>query len=171
MVFLASHVLCSPMSSLQYFLLLILNDGSIENPQAIKLKVQSLEPLLVRCKDASFTTALLNQEKQIDPTDFRKELVQIVGIGANAAQISLLLDLVRGHGPLASCACQQLAVVFPAASHAPQLQIAKLLINQIESGPSVFPQWISLTAGSGKSSIVHTRFDPSSNFYNSVDLG
>lgn len=108
------------------------------SPAAVRLKVQALEPLLARCHDASFTAALLNQEKQIDSADFKKELVQIVGIGSSATQISFLLDLVLAHGPLATAACQQLAILFPSTSHATQLHIAKLLTNQLESGPSVF---------------------------------
>jgi hypothetical protein len=109
------------------------------SPAAVRLKVSALEPLLARCRDASFTSALLIREKQIDSADFKKELVQIVGIGASATQISFLVDLVLAHGPLATAACQQLAVLFPSTSHATQLHSAKLLINQLESGPSVFP--------------------------------
>ena len=41
------------MGPLQYFLLQILNNSSIENAQAVKLKVLSLEPLTwERCRDA-----------------------------------------------------------------------------------------------------------------------
>ena len=138
MVFLASHVVCSGMSSLQYFLLRILNDASIENAQAVKLKVQSLEPLLEQCKDAGFVNDLLNQEKQIDSADLKQLLVEIVGTGSGASQISLLLDLVKAHGPLSTSACQQLSNVFPATGQTTQLQIARVLINQLENAPSVF---------------------------------
>src|SRR5271168_2604610 len=114
MVFLASHVVSSGMSHLQFFLLQILNNSSVENEQAIKLKAQSLEPLLERCKDADFVRNLLSQEKQMDSAAFKETLVQIIGPGSSAQQISLLLDLVRTHGPLSIPACQQLSVVFPA---------------------------------------------------------
>ena len=138
MVFLASHVVCSGMSSLQYFLLRILNDASIESAQAVKVKVQSLESLLERCKDAGFVNSLLNQEKRIDPADLKQLLVEIVGTGSGASQIGLLLDLVKTHGPLSTSACQQLSNVFPAVGQPTQLQIARVLINQLENAPSVF---------------------------------
>src|SRR5271169_5821355 len=122
MVFLASHVVCSGMSSLQYFLLRILNDASIESAQAIKLKVQSLEPLLEQCKDAEFVNNLLNQEKQIDSADLKQLLAEIVGTGSGASQIGLLLDLVKAHGPLSTSACQQLSIIFTATGQTMQLQ-------------------------------------------------
>lgn len=141
MVFLASHVVCSESSYLQYSLLRILNDYTVEKSAAVKLKAQSLEPLLIRCKDTQYVSAMLNQEKGIDATEFKRMLVQVVGPGSSAAQITLLLDLVRSHGPLSSFACQQLVIVFPSASHATQLQIAKLLLNQVETAPSVPPHY------------------------------
>lgn len=137
MVFLASHVVCSGMSSLQYFLLRILNHSSIESTQAVKLKTQSLEPLLERCKDAGFITSLLNQEKQMNSTDFKKLLVQIVGSGSSISQISVLFDLIRTPGPLSISSCQQLSVVFSTTGQTTQLQITKLLMNQLEIGPPV----------------------------------
>ena len=136
MVFLASHVVCSRSSPLQYFLLRLLNDTAIDNASAVKLKAQCLQPLLERCNDADFLTTLLNQDKAIDQDDFKMLLVEIVGPGSSASQISLLLDLIGSH-ELARFACQQLSVVFPAASDATQLQIAKLLVNQLEYGSSV----------------------------------
>jgi hypothetical protein len=126
------------MSSLQFFLLRILNDLSVQTSQAVKLRALSLEPLLERCKDNGFVIALLNQEKQIDSGDFKTLLVEIVGSGAGTAQINLLLDLVRVHGPLSIPACQRLSVVFPSSGEKTQLQIARLLVDQIETGPSVF---------------------------------
>src|SRR5947199_1366155 len=100
MVFLASHVACSGTSSLQYPLLKILNNSSIESLSALKVKAQSLEPILERCKDPDFAMNLLSQEKQIDSSDFKKMLVKIVGRGSSTAQITVLLDLVRLQGPL-----------------------------------------------------------------------
>jgi hypothetical protein len=138
LVFLASHVICSGSSSLQYCLLRILNSTSIEALPAVKLKAQSLEALLERCKDSAFVTSLLNQEKQIDSATFKKLLVEIVGPGSSASQISVLFDLVRSHGPLSESACQQLSIVFPTSGQTTQLQIARLLMNQLEIGPSVF---------------------------------
>lgn len=138
MIFLASHVVCSGMTSLQYSLLRILNDVSIESQQAVKFKAQLLEPLLLRCKDASYISSLLSQEKQVDPTEFNRLLVESVGPGSSTAQVSGLLDLVRVHGPLSVPACQQLSNVFPATGQTTQTQIAKLLVNQLENGPSVF---------------------------------
>ena len=135
MVFLASHVICSGTSSLQYCLLRILNDPSVNNLPAIKLKSQSLEPLLLRAKDTDFLTALLNQEKQIDSAEFKDLVVQIVGPGSSAAQIILLLDLVQILGPLASPACHQLSIVFPATSQPTQIRIAKTLMTRLENGP------------------------------------
>jgi len=137
MVFLASHVVCSGMSSLQYPLLKILNNSGIESPAAVKLKAQSLEPILEQCKDPDFTANLLNQEKQVDESDFKQMLVEIVGRGSSTSQIAVLLELVRLQGPLSTNACQQLSVVFPSVGESTQLQIAKLLMNQIESGSPV----------------------------------
>jgi hypothetical protein len=148
MVFLASHIVCARLSSLQYFLLRILNDPSIESAQAVKLKARSLEPLLERCKDSTFVTALLHQEKQIDPIDFRKLLVEIVGPGSNIGEISLLLDLVGMHGPLSGVGCQQLSTVFPFAGQTMQLQIAKLLMNLLESGPTSLSKAAAMTLDS-----------------------
>jgi sulfatase maturation enzyme AslB (radical SAM superfamily) len=144
MVFLASHVVCSGYISLQYPLLRILNDYTIENSAALKLKAQSLEQFLIQCKDTLYISTLLSQEKRIDVTEFKRLVVQIVGPSSSAAQITLLLDLVRLHGPLSSFACQQLAIVFPTTGQSTQLQIAKLLLNQLENGPSVFPRLILL---------------------------
>src|SRR5947207_1734704 len=138
MIFLASHVVCSGLSSLQYFLLRILDDTSIESSQAVKLKAQSLEPLLERCKEAGFVNHLLNQEKQIDAADLKQLLVEIIGVGSSASQIGLLLDLVKSHGPLSTSACQQLSNTFHTTGQTTQLQIARLLMNQLENGPSVF---------------------------------
>lgn len=135
MVFLASHVVCSGYTSLQYSLLRILNDYAIENSVALKLKAQSLEQLLLQCKDAQYVSSLLSQEKRIDANEFKRLVVQIVGPASSAAQIPLLLDLVRSHGPLSSFACQQLVVVFPSTGQSTQLQIAKLLLSQLENGP------------------------------------
>ena len=137
MVFLASHVVCSGMSSLQYSLLRILNDPSIESLQAIKLKGQSLEPLLEQCKDPDFVTTLLDQERHIDSDDFKNLLVEIVGPGSSTAQIGILLDLVRIQGPLSISACQQLSYVFVAAGQTTQLQIARLLMTQLDKGSPV----------------------------------
>src|SRR5579859_2498065 len=95
MVFLASHVVCSGYTSLQYSLLRILNDYTIENPPALKLKAQSLEQLLIQCKDAQYVSSLLSQEKRINVNEFKRLLVQIVGPASSAAQITLLLDLIR----------------------------------------------------------------------------
>ena len=139
MVFLASHVVCSGYISLQYPLLRILNDYTIENAAALKLKAQSLEQFLIQCKDTQYISTLLSQEKRIDVTEFKRLVVQIVGPSSSAAQITFLLDLVRLHGPLSSFACQQLAIVFPTTGQSTQLQIAKLLLNQLENGPSVLP--------------------------------
>jgi len=135
MVFLASHVVCSGTSSLQYFLLRILNDPSVNNLPAIKLKAQSLEPLLVRAKDADFVITMINQEKQIDSAEFKDLLVQIVGPGSSAAQIVILLDLVQTLGPLASPSCYQLSIVFPATGQPTQIRIAKTLMSRLENGP------------------------------------
>lgn len=148
MVFLASHVVCSGLSSLQYSLLQLLNDATIENPNSIKLKAQSLQLLLERCKDTASLTALLSQDNQIDPTYFKMLLVEIVGPGSSSSQISILLDLVRSHGPLAICACRQLSIVFPAAGEGTRLQIAKLLVNQLEDASSVGSIIDLLTLGS-----------------------
>ena len=148
MVFLASHAVCSGLSSLQYSLLRLLNDAAIENSNSIKLKAQSLQSLLERCTDTAFLTALLSQDKQIDPTDFKMLLVEIVGPGSSGSQISILLDLVRSHGPLAICSCRHLSIVFPAASKGTRLQIAKLLVNQLENASSVGPVIDLLTSGS-----------------------
>jgi hypothetical protein len=157
MIFLASHVVCSGMTSLQYFLLRILNDVSIQSQQAIKLKAQLLEPLLLRCKDANYVSSLLSQEKRIDPIEFNRLLVEIVGPGSSTAQVSVLLDLVRAHGPLSAPACQQLLVVFPAIGQATQTQIAKLLMNQLENGLSVIHIWNSLMSGSSEDCFGYIR--------------
>ena len=141
MVFLASHVVCSGSSYLQYSLLRILNDYTVEKSAALKLKTQSLEPFLIRCKDTQYISAILNQEKDIDASEFKRMLVQVVGPGSSAPQINLLLDLVRSHGPLSSFACQQLVIVFPSTSHTMHLQIAKLLLNQLETASSVPPHY------------------------------
>ena len=156
MVFLASHVVWSGLSSLQYFLLRILNDSSIENSQAVKLKVQSLEPLLERCKEAGFVNGLLNQEGQIDKADLKQLLVETIGAGSSASQIGLLLDIVKSHGPLSTSACQQLSNVFHATGQATQLLIARLLMNQLENGPSVFQVLSFLILVSCKDSCVNT---------------
>jgi hypothetical protein len=139
MVFLASHIVYSGLSYLQYSLLRILNDYTIETAAAMKLKAQSLEPLLIRCKETQYVSAMLSQERGIDGTEFKKMLVQTVGPGSSAAQITLLLDLVRSQGPLSSFACQHLAIVFTSTNQPTQLQIAKLLLNQLETASSVPP--------------------------------
>jgi hypothetical protein len=157
MVFLASHVVSSGMSPLQYFLLQILNNSLIENAQAVKLKAQSLEPLLERCKDADFVRNLLSQEKQMDSAAFKETLVQIVGPGSNAQQIGLLLDLVRTHSPLSIPACQQLSVVFSVTGQATQLQIAKLLMNQVEIGLPVLHTQTPLISGSFEDCFFNAR--------------
>ena len=136
MVCLASHVVCSGMSSLQFCLLRILNDPSVNAPAAIKLKAQSLEPLLLRTKDSSFLSAILNQENQIDSAEFKEQLVQIVGPGSSAAQITVLLDLVHTVGSLASAACRQLSLIFSTTGQATQIRIAKTLMTRLENGPS-----------------------------------
>jgi hypothetical protein len=136
MVFLASHIICSEMVLLKYALLRILNDSTTDNQQAIKLKAQSLEPLLETLRENNYVTDLLKQEKTIvDATDFKRSLVQIVGAGSASSQINNLLHLVRTPGPLSSVACEQLSQVFPSASQSTQLQITKLLMNLIEEGP------------------------------------
>lgn len=136
MVFLASHVVCSGTCSLQYNLLRILNHLSVNALPAIKLKAQSLEPLLSQSKDSNFLTAILNQDTQIDPAEFKNLLVQIVGPGSSAAQINLLLDFVQTLGPLASPACRQLPIVFTTTAQATQIRIAKMLMTRLENGPS-----------------------------------
>lgn len=156
-VFLASHVVCSGYLSLQYSLLRILNDDTIENSAALKLKAQSLEQLLILCKDAQYVSTLLSQEKQIDANEFKRLVVQIVGPASSAAQIALLLDLVRAHGPLSSFACQQLAVVFSTTGQSTKLQIAKLLLNQLENGPSVL-----LLLGKTKNRVLRKWLPPPS---------
>ena len=148
MVFFASHVVCSGASSLQYCLLRILNYPSISNLPAIKLKAQSLEPLLVRAKDTGFVTAMLNQEKQVDSTEFKDLLVKIVGPGSSAAQINLLLDLVQTLGPLASSACQQLSGIFPATGQTTQIRIAKALMSRLENGPTGLVRTAAMTIDS-----------------------
>ena len=137
MVFLASHVLCSGMASLQFFLLKILNDLSVEASQAVRLRALSLEPLLARCKDPEFLLSMLNQEKQIDSADFKVLLVEIVGPGSNTSVVNLLIDLVGTHSPLSVPACKRLAVVFSAATEKAQLQIARLLLGILDNGPPV----------------------------------
>jgi len=168
MVFLASHVVCSGMSSLQYSLLRILNDSLIERTQAVKLKAQSLEPLLERCKNADFVTALLNQEPKMDATDFKILLVCIISPGSSVSEINLLLDLVRLQGPLSISACQQLSTVFPTVGHATQLQIARLLMNQLEIAPPVLHCLILLTSGSCKNCLNDSRLDQSSDRDNAL---
>jgi len=137
MVFLASHVACSGIFSLQYYLLRILTGAFVDNPAAIKLRAQSLETFLEQCNDTEFITELLGQVSTIDPSDFKRELVRIVGSGSGASQITILLDLVRGHGPLAMDACRQLSIVFPATGQATQLSIARLLIIQLDAASPV----------------------------------
>lgn len=156
MVFLASHVVCSGITSLQQSLLRILNDPTIESTEAVKLKVQSLEPLLEKCKDAEFVKELLNQDKGMDHADFKKTLVQIVGPGSSSSQIGLLLDLVRTPGPLSISACLQLPVVFPATGQTTQLQIARLLMNQIEIGSPVHDIITLLISGTLQDCFINT---------------
>lgn len=141
MVFLASHVACSAMATIQDPLLRILNSAYVDNPAAIKLRSQSLETFLEQCKDTDFTNELLGQEKKLDSSEFRGLLVGIVGPGSGGSQIAILLDLVRGHGPLAMNACQQLSTVFPVTGQPTQLSIARLLISQLDAGfpVSTFP--------------------------------
>lgn len=133
MVFLASHVACSGMTSLQHPLLRMLNTSYVDNPAAIKLRAQSLETFLDQCKDPEFTNELLAQERMVDVPTLRELLVEIVGLGSGASQISILLDLVRGDGPLAIDACARLSVVFPSTGQSTQLAIARLLIAQLDS--------------------------------------
>jgi hypothetical protein len=163
MVCLASHVVCSATSAVQFFLLRILNDSCIEATQAIKLKAQSLQAFLERCQDLEFVSSLLNKEPQIPVAEFENQIVQIVGPGSGTAQIAILLDFVRSAGPLATAACQQLAVVFSTTGQNTQLQIVKSLFDQLENGPAVCPLSISLISGHCKDSIIDNRFDCSSN--------
>jgi len=137
MVFLSSHVVCCGMTSLQYSLLRILNCHLIDSAPAIKLRVQSLQPLLERCKDVACVANLANQEPRLDSEGIKSMLVEIIGVGASASQISLLLDLVATQGPLSVPACRQLSVIFSAAATPTQLQIANLLLSQLESESSV----------------------------------
>src|ERR1700738_3666612 len=130
MVFLTSHVVCSGSSTLQFSLLQILNDPSIEAPQAIKLKAQSLQPLLERCMKTEYITPLLAQEPQLDVEEFKRRLVEIVGPGSSTAQINILFELIRCSSTLAPPACQQLSVIFPTTGQNTQLQIAKLLFDR-----------------------------------------
>jgi len=141
MVFLSSHVVCSGSSALQFPLLQILNE-SIGAPAALKLKSQSLTPLLERCRDGDYIRALLKQDPQIDTAEFTKRLMEIVTPGSSSAQVNILLDLVSLHGPVSAAACQQLAVIFPTAGQSLQLHIAQSLVNQLESGPQVSAFWI-----------------------------
>ena len=73
-MFLASHVVCSGVSALQFPLLKMLNDSSIDNPSILKTKSQSLEIFLNQCKDVTFVTKLLNQDGQIDQEEFKTEI-------------------------------------------------------------------------------------------------
>jgi len=158
MVFLASHVACSGMFSLQYYLLRILTGAFVDNPAAIKLRAQCLETFLEQCNDTEFITELLGQVSMIDPSDFKGELVRIVGSGSGASQITILLDLVRGHGPLAMDACRQLSIVFPATGQATQLSIARLLISQFDAAspvPGPLSFWANLRTSP---SALHRRW-------------
>ena len=158
MVFLASHVACSGIFSLQYYLLRILNEAFVDNPAAIKLRAQSLETFLEQCNDAEFITELLGQERMINPSDFTGELVRIVGPGSGATQVTILLDLVRAHGPLAMDACRQLSVVFPATGQATQLSIARLLISQLDAASPVPEPSFPLANPRTSPSALHRRW-------------
>jgi len=136
LVFLASHVVCSGLSAIQFPLLEILN-GFIETPSAVKLKAQSLAPLLEHCKNAKFIKALSEQEPKIDVEEFKRRLVEIVGSGCNSSQIQILIDLANQNGALSLAACRQLAIVFQAAGQNIQLQIVQSFISQLESGSKV----------------------------------
>jgi hypothetical protein len=140
MVFLASHVACSGLPALQDPLLRLLISTGVESPGAVKLRAQSLETFLEQCKDSEFVIELLGRERGLDGAAFAGLLVQIVGPGAGASQIGILMDLVRGKGPLAVDACRQLAVVFPATGQATQLSIARTLISQDDAGTPVLPE-------------------------------
>lgn len=148
MVFLASHVVCSGSAPLQFSLLRILNDYTIESSAAIKLKAQSIAPLLERCKDASYVKALLEQDEQIDSSEFTRNLAAAVGPGASSAQINLLMELINLRGALASAACQQLAILFPTTGTNTQLQIAQQLTILLESGPQAIAKVASSTLDS-----------------------
>jgi hypothetical protein len=152
MVFLASHAACSGLPSLQYSLLRILNSPYVDSPTAIKLRAQSLETFLEQCKETEFITDLVEQEKQLDSSEMKALLVAIVGPGAGASQIRILLDLVRGQGLLANAACQQLSVVFSGTEQASQLSIARLLIGQLDTVHPGFPQ--PLISGPCKSRFI-----------------
>jgi hypothetical protein len=129
---------------LQFSLLKILNDLSVDTPEVIRLRSLSLEDFLVQCKDSDFVSLLLNQEKQIDSTEFKALIVEIVGPGSGTSEINLLLDYVRTNGPLSVLACQRLPIIFPTSSEKTQLQIARLLVNQIEGGTPVSSRYISV---------------------------
>jgi hypothetical protein len=137
MVFLMSHVMCSEMTSLQYPLLRMMNDYTVENSAALKLKAQALGPFLERCNDTAFVTELLAQDAQIEAEGLKRQLVQIVGVGASAGHINILLDLVRSNGPLAAAAMTQLAALFPETVPSMQLQIVTLLMRKVENAPPV----------------------------------
>jgi hypothetical protein len=112
-------------------------NGAVQTSAAIKLKAQSMAPILERCKEGEFVDLLLGQEPHIDAEEFKKRLVESVSPGSPSAQINTLLDLVAQHGHLASVACRQLAVVFQAAGEVVQLHIVQLLLSQLESGSKV----------------------------------
>jgi len=156
MVFLSSHVVYCGMTSLQYSLLRILNSHSVDMAPAIKLRVQSLQPLLERCKDVAFVRHLLNQEPRLDSEEIKRILVEIIGVGASASQISILLDIVATQGPLSVPACRQLSVIFSAVSAPTQLQIANLLLSQLESkSPVCHSSFTSNVSQSQKQRLGH----------------
>jgi hypothetical protein len=136
MVCLASHVVCSLSNAVQFTLLRILNDPFIEAVPAVKLKAQSLQPLLERFVDIEFATSFF-KDKQIDTREFMKLLVDSIGPGSSTVQVTVLLDLVRASSVIAVPACQQLSVVFPTTGQNTQLQIAKLLFSQLETAPII----------------------------------
>jgi hypothetical protein len=136
MVCLASHVVCSFSNTVQFTLLRILNDPSIEAAPAVKLRAQSLQLLLERFVDIDFATSFF-KDKQIDATEFMKLLVESIAPGSSTIQITILLDLVKASSVLAAPACQQLSVVFPTTGQNTQLQIAKLLFSQLETAPII----------------------------------